>query len=120
MKKQKIKLTEMISPDKKQVYAKLMNDSVIAVSTLTDQFKLNWVLSGGFGYEHVPCPIVATNDQVIIGTRQGIIISLDPRNQTINWKYKAGNSAVIRLAWDGKNKVYASLAEGKLISLKKE
>ncbi len=109
-----------ISPDKSQVYAKLMNDSVIAVSTLTDQFKLNWVINAGFGYEHVPCPIVATNDQVFIGTRQGVVISINPRQQTINWKYKAGYSGVIRLTWDGKSKVYASLAEGKLVALKKE
>jgi hypothetical protein len=46
-----------ISPDKKQVYAKLMNDSVISVSTVGDQFHLNWVIDAGFGYEHIPCPL---------------------------------------------------------------
>jgi len=109
-----------ISPDKSQVYAKLMNDSVISVSTLTDKFKLNWIIAAGFGYEHVPCPIVATNDQVFIGTREGVVISINPRQQTVNWKYKAGYSGVNKLVWDGKRKIYASLSEGKLVSLKKK
>ena len=109
-----------ISPDKSQVYAKLMNDSVISVSTLTDGFKLNWIVNAGFGYEHVPCPIVAIDDQVFIGTRQGVVISINPQQQKINWKYKAGYSGVNKLVWDGKSRVYVSLSEGKLVSLKKE
>ena len=116
----KVRESMGISPDTKQVYAKLMNDSIIAVSTLTDKFKLNWVMSAGFGYEHVPCPVVSTNDQVFIGTREGVIISINPGKQSVNWKYKAGNSGVIKLAWDGKNKVYATLAEGNIVSLKKK
>ena len=108
-----------ISPDKTQIYAKLMNDSVISVSTLADEFKLNWSINAGFGYEHNPCAIVSTNNQVFIGTRDGVIISINPHNQTINWKFKAGNSAVNKLALDGKNMIYVSLTEGKIIYLKK-
>ena len=107
-----------ISPDKSQVYAKLMNDSVIAVSTLTNEFKLNWSVNAGFGYEHNPCAILSTENQVIIGTREGIIISIDPHRQKVDWKYKAGISAVNKLVLDGKNMIYVSLSEGKIISLK--
>jgi outer membrane protein assembly factor BamB/predicted MPP superfamily phosphohydrolase len=109
-----------ISPDKRQVYAKLMNDSVISVSTLTDEFKLNWIVNAGFGYEHNPCPILTTDNQVFIGTRAGTVISINPRQQKVNWKYKAGYSGVNKLVWDGKKKVFVSLSEGKLISLKKK
>jgi hypothetical protein len=108
-----------ISPDKCQVYAKLMNDSVISVSTLTEKFKLNWSINAGFGYEHNPCSILAMENQVFIGTREGVIISINPIEQKINWKYKVGNSAVNKLASDGKNLIYVSLLEGIIISLKK-
>ena len=108
-----------ISPDKRQVYAKLMNDSVITVSTLSDEFKLNWSVNAGFGYEHNPVAILSSENQVFIGTREGIIVSIDPHQQKVNWKYKAGNSAVNKLVLNGKNMIYVSLSEGKIISLKK-
>ncbi|MCX6237266.1 MAG: PQQ-binding-like beta-propeller repeat protein, partial [Bacteroidia bacterium] len=108
-----------ISPDKSQVYAKLMNDSVISVSTLTDEFKLIWSINARIGYEHNPCAILALDNQIYIGTREGVVISIDSHNQKISWKYKVGNSAVNKLAWDGKNMIFVSLSEGKLISLKK-
>jgi outer membrane protein assembly factor BamB/predicted phosphodiesterase len=108
-----------ISPDKKQVYAKLMNDSVISVSTVGDQFHLNWVIDAGFGYEHIPCPIVSNDIQLIAGTREGIIISIDPREKRVNWKFKGGNSSINKIVLNGKGIVFATLSEGKIISLKK-
>lgn len=109
-----------ISTDKSQVYAKLMNDSVISVSTLTDDFRMNWSVNAGFGYEHNPCAVLAIDNQVFIGTREGVVISINPHEQKIGWKYKAGNSSINKLVWDGKNMIFVTLSEGKLISLKKK
>lgn len=108
-----------ISPNKKEIYAKLMNDSVISFSTLASEFKINWSVNAGFGYEHAPCAVVSTDNQVFIGTREGEVISINPQNQKINWKYKAGNSAVNKLVLGGKNVIFVTLSEGKVISLKK-
>jgi len=107
-----------ISPDKSQVYAKLMNDSVISVSTEGNEFKLNWSVNAEFGYEHNPCAILTLENQVFIGTREGMIISINPAKQNINWKYKAGNSAINKLVSDGENMIFVSLSEGKVISFK--
>lgn len=109
-----------ISPDKSQVYVKLMNDSIISVSTLSNEFKLNWSIKAGFGYEHNPCAILAKENQLFIGTREDLIISINPSEQKISWKYKAGSSAVNKLISGGKNMIYVSLSEGKVISLKKK
>lgn len=108
-----------ISPDKSQVYAKLMNDSVISVSTPANSFRLNWSVNAGFGYEHDPCAILAFEKQIFIGTREGVIIAIDPNNQKVSWKHKAGISAVNKLVWDGKNMIFVSFSEGKVISFKK-
>ncbi len=108
-----------ISPDKREVYAKLMNDSLISVSTLTDEFKLNWSVNAGFGYEHNPCAVLAVDNQVYIGTREGVVISIDPLDRKVNWKYKAGTSSVNKLVDDGKEMIFVTLSEGKIISLKK-
>ncbi len=108
-----------ISPDKSEVYAKLMNDSLISVSTVTDEFKLNWSVNAGFGYEHNPCAVLAVDNQVYIGTREGVVISIDPLDRKVNWKYKAGTSSINKLVDNGKEMIFVTLSEGKIISLKK-
>jgi outer membrane protein assembly factor BamB/predicted phosphodiesterase len=107
-----------ISPDGSQVFVKLMNDSVISVSTLSDTFKLNWALDGKFGYEHNPCPIVSDGNQLFMGTREGVIISMGEDGKRIYWRYKAGNSSVNKILLGSKNIMYVTLSEGKIISLK--
>jgi len=109
-----------ISPDKSQVYAKLMNDSVISVSALSEKFSLNWVVDAGFGYEHNPCPIISNGKQLFAGTREGVVISIDGQGRKVNWKYKAGNSSVNKIVGYEKKMIYITLSEGKIISLKEK
>ncbi len=118
--KYKVRESMGISEDKSHIYVKLMNDSVIAVSTLNNRFKLDWSINAGFGYEHNPCAIVTLHDQIIVGTREGVVISINPVDPKINWKYKAGNSAVNKLFSDGRNMIFVTLSEGKIISLEKK
>jgi outer membrane protein assembly factor BamB len=107
-----------ISPDGALIYAKLMNDTIIAVSAKEDYPKTVWTVNGGFGYEHNPCPLTATADMVIAGTRDGVLVAVDPQAKQVMWKYKAGNSSVNKIV-AGKNRTFwFTLAEGKIIGIK--
>jgi outer membrane protein assembly factor BamB len=101
-----------ISPDRKLVYAKLMNDTLIAVSALESMPVTKWAENIGFGYEHNPCPVEASDDMIIIGTRSGSVIAVDPRSRAILWQYKAGNSSVNKVVADRSGTVWYSLMEG--------
>jgi outer membrane protein assembly factor BamB len=107
-----------ISPDGSKVYAKLMNDSVIAMSTLGKYPETLWAIDAGFGYEHNPCPVLVTDDFVIIGTRTGMLISIDPKIKMIVWKYKAGNSSVNKIIADKNQTLWLTLVEGKVLGIK--
>ena len=103
-----------VSPDGSLVYAKLMNDTVIAVSTSGNSPRTIWEVNAGFGYEHNPCPILATNELVIAATRNGMLVAIDPETKDILWKYKAGNSSINKVVTDNRKTLWFTLMEGKI------
>jgi outer membrane protein assembly factor BamB/predicted phosphodiesterase len=107
-----------ISPDGSLVYAKLMNDTVIAVSASERYPKTIWKVNAGFGYEHNPCPVAATGKTVLAATRDGMLVAIDSELKRVLWKYKAGNSSVNKIVPDKDNTFWITLAEGKIIGIK--
>jgi len=106
------------SPDGKFVYAKLMNDTVISVSSSENFPKTIWSVNAGFGYEHNPCPVLATNELLIAATRNGMLVAIDPKTRSIVWKYKAGNSSVNKVIVDKQQTFWFTLMEGKIIGIR--
>jgi outer membrane protein assembly factor BamB len=102
-----------ISADKKLVYAKLMNDTLIAMSAVAGTPVTVWAKNQAFGYEHNPCPVKATDKLIVNGTRTGVIIASDASSGEVSWKYKAGSSSVINLVIDPRGNIWFTLAEGK-------
>ena len=108
------------SPDGSTIYAKLMNDTIIAISGITDPPGTIWAVNAGFGYEHNPCPILATNEIVVASTRNGLVVGLDPISKNIMWKYKAGTSSVNKVIMDSRRTFWLTLTEGKIVGFRIE
>lgn len=106
------------SPDGSIVYAKLMNDTIIAMSAFGNSPRTLWAANAGFGYEHNPCPVLATSDMVVNGTREGMLIAVDPKTYGIIWKFKAGNSSINKAIIDQNKIVWVTLSEGRVIGIK--
>jgi outer membrane protein assembly factor BamB len=106
-----------MSPDGSLVYAKLMNDTLIAVSASGNLPVTVWAVNAGFGYEHNPCPVAAIDRMVIAATRSGMLVAIDPKTSGIVWKYKAGNSSVNKVVADRNQTFWFTLTEGKVIGI---
>jgi outer membrane protein assembly factor BamB/predicted phosphohydrolase len=106
------------SPDGSMIFAKLMNDSIIAVSATGNISKTVWSVNAGFGYEHNPCPLLITNDLAIAGTRSGNIIAVERVAKKVLWNYKAGNSSVNKVVVDKHQTFWFTLMEGKIIGIR--
>jgi len=106
------------SPDGSLVYAKLMNDTLIAVSALENYPETVWKVDAGFGYEHNPCPVTASGNCVIVATRDGMLIAIDANTRKVLWKYKAGNSSVNKVISGGDQTFWFTLTEGKIMGIK--
>ena len=107
-----------ISADKKWIYGKTMQDTVVAYATSRDKQTAAWILNAGFGYEHVPSMLIEKQGQVFFGTKSGVVYSIDPVNRKVVWEHKIDNSMVntVRVI-DGRS-VIASTMDGKVSLIK--
>jgi outer membrane protein assembly factor BamB len=106
-----------ISPGGEMIYSKLMNDTVVAISAKGNPPVTIWSSNAGFGYEHNPCPLAATDSQVIAATRNGLVAAIVPSNGNVLWKYKAGNSSVNKIVTGRSGTIWLTLMEGKILGI---
>lgn len=106
-----------ISPDGKEIFAKLMNDSIVSVSSTARGVQTLWAVYAGIGYDHNPCPLLASDKYVIGATKNGLVTAIDRKTISVAWMHKVGNSSVNNLVFDSSGNIWLSLPEGKVIRL---
>ena len=83
-----------VSADGSRVYAKTMNDSVLAVSSAANAPDVLWVTNCGFGYDIDPSMIVERDGAIFFGTKNGQVFSLDGLTGSVRWKRTIGCTVV--------------------------
>jgi uncharacterized protein YbbC (DUF1343 family)/outer membrane protein assembly factor BamB/predicted phosphodiesterase len=109
-----------ISKDKTLVYGKTMNDEIVAFRTGKEKAEIAWRKDFGFGYDHVPSMLIEKENSVYFGTRNGVIYSINSKNQEHNWSYKIDNSMVNTVNVIGSNNLVAATMDGQIVMLKWE
>ncbi|RNI31929.1 metallophosphoesterase [Rufibacter immobilis] len=103
-----------LSADKKLVYGKTMQDQVVAFETNKTAPKLAWKMNAGFGYEHVPSMLIEKDGAVFFGTKSGVVYSINPQTQQVNWAHKIDNSMVNTVNVLPKRRLIAATMDGKV------
>ncbi len=106
-----------ISTDKKLMFAKLMNDSVVAYSTQNPEKGAVWTLNVGFGYEHNPCPMIERNGVLYGGTKNGEVFAINTDEAKLIYRYKLGNSSVNKLMLNSDGYLLVMLMEGHIFEV---
>lgn len=83
-----------ISEDSSRIYVRLMNDSLLAFSASSNQPLLAWSSDCKYGYDIDPSMPIEKNGQVMFGTKNGMIYSVQAVTGVITWKYKLENTVV--------------------------
>jgi outer membrane protein assembly factor BamB/predicted phosphodiesterase len=109
-----------ISADGKWIYGKTMQDTIVAYPAGKEKQSAAWKMHCGFGYEHVPSMLIEKEGTVFFGTKSGVVYSIDPVQQKINWAYKIDNSMVNTVRVINKSSLIASTMDGKVVLLEKE
>lgn len=105
-----------LSYDGSMVFAKTMNDTIVAVSTKTEEMKTLWAVDAGYGYDHNPAPVISNPEMLFAATRNGLIMALD-QDGKLHWKHKTGNAAVNFLRLDGEGRLWFTTTPGHVIAL---
>ncbi len=103
-----------ISEDKKYIYAKTMNDTVVAFKASREWQPVDWKLDCGFGYEHVPSMLVEKEGLLFFGTKNGRVYCIDPVKKQRVWVNKIDNSMVNTVRVIDARHILAATMDGKL------
>ena len=107
-----------MSEDGKFIYGKTMQDTVAAFYTGADSPRLAWKMHVGYGYEHTPSMLIEKDEKLVFGTKNGIVYSVNPIEQKINWAHKIDNSMINTVNVLNGKEVIASTMDGKISLLK--
>ena len=99
------------------MFAKLMNDTVVAYSTQTPENGELWALDVGFGYEHNPCPMIEQDGVLYGGTKNGEVFAINTGEAKLIYRYKLGNSSVNKLMLNSDGSLLVMLMEGHIFEL---
>jgi outer membrane protein assembly factor BamB/predicted phosphodiesterase len=106
-----------ISADGELIYAKSMQDTIVAYATSREKQSALWKMHCGFGYEHVPSMLIEKDHQVFFGTKNGVVYAIDPAHRSILWFHKIDNSMVNTVRVLSSRQVIASTMDGKIVLL---
>lgn len=109
-----------ISADKKFVYGKTMEDTIVAYNTSKEKQAAAWKLFCGYGYEHVPSMLIEKDGQVFFGTKSGVVYCIDPNAKQVVWAHKIDNSMVNTVNVLSRRKIVAATMDGKVMLLEVE
>ena len=99
------------------LYAKTMQDTIIAIDLRTDE--LLWATNCGFGYEHAPTQLIAKDSILYVTTKNGLVIGLDALTGEIRWQHKVGNSLLGTPYPLSASEVVVSSSDGTITLLRK-
>ncbi|MEA4936580.1 MAG: PQQ-binding-like beta-propeller repeat protein [Paludibacter sp.] len=109
-----------LSVDKKRIYSKTMQDSVVCYSTTTDTPRRIWSVNVAYGYDHAPSMPVEKQNIVYGSTKNGLIFALDALTGKVLWKHKVGNSLINTVSPLGDGRCVFTSAEGYVGVLRSE
>lgn len=89
--KYQVRETIGISEDKKSIYVRTFNDSIISIPAVGSLKEPNWIADCKFGYDISSAQIVEKDGVIFYATKNGMIYSLNPQTGKINWQHKVSN-----------------------------
>ncbi|WP_316815344.1 PQQ-binding-like beta-propeller repeat protein [Pedobacter nyackensis] len=107
-----------IAEDGSMIFGKTMNNEVVAYKTQATDPGIAWRLNMNFGYEHVPSMLIAKENHVFFGTRNGIVYTFDPILCKMVWAHKIDNSMINTVNVLSKNEVLVATMDGIITLLK--
>lgn len=103
-----------VSADGERVYARLMNDKLIAVSSRATVPEAVWELDAKFGYDINPAALVERDGVVFYGTKNGLLLAVDGKSGALRWQHKLGNALLNTVAPVSESRVVVTDFDGRV------
>lgn len=104
-----------ISTDRKSIYSKAMQDSLVIFDTKGQKL---WSLNLGFGYEIGPSPTVERDGVIYLATDKGVVYAVDQQKRQTVWAHKLSNALVNNVFPLGNGEILTTTMDGWVARLK--
>ncbi len=101
-----------ISEDGKTVFARTMQDSVLAVNSQSPTFSQKWMTHVGFDYDIAPNAILEKAGKIFFATDNGAVYCLDGSTGEVLWNHRVSDGLVNTLDVIDGNSVLCTGADG--------
>ncbi len=95
-----------------KAYAKTMDGELLSFTFPADELQGEVVTDLTMGYEHNPCPAFEKDGIVYSGSRGGVVSGMRASDNQFLFRFKCGNSSVLRFTEGPNGTVLANLTEG--------
>ncbi len=117
-KQHEVRETIGMSEDRKTVYSRCLNDSVVAIDAVANKPEIIWKTNAGFGYDHNPGMLIEKGGKIIFGTKNGLLLGINAKNGKVLWQHKIGNSIINTISPVSKNECIITTTEGVVARIK--
>ena len=108
-----------ISEDSKTVFARCMEDIVVAFSTSSNEPVLRWATNCGYGYDIDPCMPMEKDGVLFFGTKNGFVFALDSKTGETKWQHRVGVALVNTVAPLDGHRVVVTDMDGRVMMLER-
>jgi outer membrane protein assembly factor BamB/predicted MPP superfamily phosphohydrolase len=92
--KHKVREAIGISEDGKSIYARCMDDTLFAFSSVSQTQELIWSTACGYGYDIDPSMPIEKDGVIFFGTKNGFLFAVDAKNRGVYFQYRVGVALV--------------------------
>ncbi|HOL00904.1 MAG TPA: serine/threonine protein kinase, partial [Paludibacteraceae bacterium] len=89
-----------------------------AVDVQTNYPKIIWKTNAQFGYDHNPSMLIERNGIIVFGTKNSLLVGINAKDGSVNWKHKIGNSIINTVSFISNNEFIITTTEGVIARIK--
>lgn len=104
-----------ISEDGNKIYARCMEDTLLAFSATSAVPELCWATSCGYGYDINPSMPIEKNGTIFFSTKNGFLFAVDAKNGEVKFQYRVGVSLVNTVTPIDAHRVVLSDMDGRVM-----
>ena len=83
-----------ISEDGRRIFARCMEDTLVALSSKSASPKLIWAAPCGYGYDIDPSMPIEKDGIIFFSTKNGYLFAIDAKNGKLKFQYRVGVALV--------------------------
>ncbi|MDZ7264695.1 MAG: PQQ-binding-like beta-propeller repeat protein [candidate division KSB1 bacterium] len=104
-----------ISEDGRRIYARCMEDTLLAFSAEAASPQLVWAASCNYGYDIAASMPVEKDGVVFFGTKNGFLYAVDAKTGRVNFEFRVGTALIHTVAPLDENRVVLSDMDGRVM-----